>query len=155
MEKKKVQPIYVDNVAEAIINALAIPAARGKTYELGGPKVYTMKELAEWLQHVLRYEKRMITLPKQFEEDVVRVLSLHRNPRITLEEYRDNVDKVVSENALKLSDLLVPHASSIEREGFPGILHFRKAIRFDELLPEDKDQLEKEEKLFLGTKNPY
>jgi len=43
----------------------------------------------------------------------------------------------------------------MERDGFAGILHFRKPVKFDELLPEDKAELEKEEKLFLGEKNPY
>jgi len=76
-------------------------------------------------------------------------------PRITMEEYKDVADKVVSESAKKISDLLVLNASPMEREGFPGILHFRKANKFDDLLPEDKAQLEKEEKMFLGKKTPY
>jgi len=152
---KKVQPIYVDNVAEAIINSLTLPNTRGSIYELGGPKVYTMREVAEWLKEILRYDKRIVQLPKQLEEDMVKILSMHRIPRITTEEYKDVSDRVVSEGAKKLSDLLVLKPSPMEREGFPGILHFRRPVKFDELLPEDKAELEREEKLFLGEKNPY
>jgi len=154
--EKKIQPVWVDNVAEAIINSLSLDTTRGNTYELGGPKVYNMREVALWLQKILNYEKRIITLPKVLEQDLVKVLSYHRIPRITVEEYKDTADRLVSDHAKKISDLLIPHASSMERDGFAGILHFRKPVKFDELLPEDKAELEKEEKLFLGEKkNPY
>jgi NADH dehydrogenase len=41
----KLQPVFVDDVAEAIANALSNPAHAGKTYELCGPEVMTMLEL--------------------------------------------------------------------------------------------------------------
>jgi NADH dehydrogenase len=42
----KLQPVFVDDVAEAIANALADPVTHGgKTYELAGPEVITMLEL--------------------------------------------------------------------------------------------------------------
>lgn len=43
----KFQPVYVDDVADAICGALETPAAAGRTYEIGGPRVYTFKELLE------------------------------------------------------------------------------------------------------------
>ncbi|MCT2400352.1 complex I NDUFA9 subunit family protein [Novosphingobium mangrovi (ex Huang et al. 2023)] len=44
----KLQPVFVDDVAEAIANALADPAAHGgKIYDLAGPEVVTMLELNE------------------------------------------------------------------------------------------------------------
>ncbi len=39
------QPVYVDDVADAVCAALERPDARGRTYELGGPKIYTFKTL--------------------------------------------------------------------------------------------------------------
>ncbi|MDP3908500.1 complex I NDUFA9 subunit family protein [Novosphingobium sp.] len=42
----KLQPLFVDDAAEAVGNALANPAAHGgKTYEIGGPEAVTMLEL--------------------------------------------------------------------------------------------------------------
>ena len=41
----KYQPIYVDDVADAICEAVASTSHAGKTYELGGPKTYSFKEL--------------------------------------------------------------------------------------------------------------
>ena len=41
------QPVYVGDVARALHFALEEPEARGKTYELCGPRPYTMKQLVE------------------------------------------------------------------------------------------------------------
>jgi NADH dehydrogenase len=45
--KTKFQPVYVDDVADAICEALVRPEAAGKIYEIGGPRVYTFRELME------------------------------------------------------------------------------------------------------------
>src|SRR3989304_9491394 len=39
------QPVYVGDVADAVAKLLEDPATRGRTYELGGPRVYSFKEL--------------------------------------------------------------------------------------------------------------
>ena len=41
------QPVYVGDVATAICNALENPATVGKTYELAGPEVFTLRQLVE------------------------------------------------------------------------------------------------------------
>ena len=43
----KFQPVYVGDVAQAAINAVASDETRGKTFELGGPTVYSFKQLLE------------------------------------------------------------------------------------------------------------
>ncbi len=43
------QPVYVDDVACAIETCLSKPETKGHTYELGGPQVYTMKQLIEYI----------------------------------------------------------------------------------------------------------
>jgi NADH dehydrogenase len=53
----KFQPVYVGDVARAIVAALDDPNARGRTYELGGPRVYSFKQ-------VLRYVCREIDRPR-------------------------------------------------------------------------------------------
>ncbi len=45
--KTKFQPVYVDDVADAICEAMTRPEAAGKIYEIGGPRVYTFRELME------------------------------------------------------------------------------------------------------------
>lgn len=41
------QPVFVGDVAAVIANAVTSPAAVGVTYELGGPTIYTMREILE------------------------------------------------------------------------------------------------------------
>jgi NADH dehydrogenase len=43
------QPVYVGDLAEAIAQAAASDAHAGKTFELGGPAVYSFRELLEFI----------------------------------------------------------------------------------------------------------
>jgi uncharacterized protein YbjT (DUF2867 family) len=43
----KFQPVWVEDVARAIVTSLDMAAAKGQTYPLVGPKVYTLRELVE------------------------------------------------------------------------------------------------------------
>ena len=43
------QPVYVGDVGKALARLVAAPEAAGKTYELGGPAVFTFRELMEMM----------------------------------------------------------------------------------------------------------
>ncbi|MCK6456493.1 MAG: complex I NDUFA9 subunit family protein [Phycisphaerae bacterium] len=45
--EQRIQPVDVRDVATCFVAALRLPATVGKTYELGGPKAYTWKQLYE------------------------------------------------------------------------------------------------------------
>lgn len=45
----KFQPIFVEDVARAFVSALENPATYGEAYDLCGPRVYTLKELLEYV----------------------------------------------------------------------------------------------------------
>src|ERR1044071_6104 len=57
------QPVYVGDVAEAAMRCLADPATAGRTYELGGPRVYSMRALMELLLAEIRHKRLLINLP--------------------------------------------------------------------------------------------
>lgn len=61
--KTKFQPVYVEDVASAVCNALETPAADGRTYELGGPGVYSFKELLEMLLNVIGRKRFLAPVP--------------------------------------------------------------------------------------------
>ena len=61
--KTKFQPIYVDDVADAICEALVRPAARGRIYELGGPRVYSFKELLQLMLEETGRKRILAPLP--------------------------------------------------------------------------------------------
>lgn len=60
----RLQPVYVGDVADAIMKALADGSNRGKTFELGGPRVYTMREIMELVLQVV--ERKRLVLPMPF-----------------------------------------------------------------------------------------
>jgi uncharacterized protein YbjT (DUF2867 family) len=56
------QPVYVGDVARALHYALEDPEARGKSYELCGPRVYTTKQLVEFVCAVTRRPRLVMGL---------------------------------------------------------------------------------------------
>ena len=60
----RLQPLFVDDAAEAIANALADPARHGgKTYELAGPEVLTMAELHRRIAEAQCRERTFLAVP--------------------------------------------------------------------------------------------
>lgn len=57
------QPVYVGDVAQALATALQSELAGGKTYELAGPKVYTLRELVHLAGVYGGHPRRIIGLP--------------------------------------------------------------------------------------------
>jgi NADH dehydrogenase len=60
----RLQPVHVEDVAEAVCAALHSPAAAGLTYEMGGPASYTLREIVEMI--LARNRRRRILLPIPF-----------------------------------------------------------------------------------------
>jgi uncharacterized protein YbjT (DUF2867 family) len=56
------QPVYVGDVARALHYALEEPEAHGQSYELCGPRVYTTKQLVEFVCAVTRRPRLVIGL---------------------------------------------------------------------------------------------
>jgi NADH dehydrogenase len=108
------QPIYVGDLAEAIVSALGAPAARGQTYELGGPSVYSFKELMELLLSATDRRCLLVPVPFFVADLQAAILELLPVPPLTRDQVRLlRHDNVVSERALTLSDLGV-EATAIE-----------------------------------------
>ena len=59
----KVQPVFVGDVAEAIVTLIDAGQATGKTYELGGPEVADMKEITKFTLETVLRKRIMLPLP--------------------------------------------------------------------------------------------
>jgi uncharacterized protein YbjT (DUF2867 family) len=106
------QPVYVGDVADAVLKCLEDPATAGRTYELGGPKIYTLRELFEWLLREIRRRRWLVDVPFAVAELQARLMAILPNPPLTPDQVellkRDNV---VSPGALTLSSLgIAPNA---------------------------------------------
>jgi uncharacterized protein YbjT (DUF2867 family) len=60
--KAKFQPIWVEDVAQCFVNALENTASYGKSYDLGGPTIYTLRELIEQVMDILGKQRPIIGL---------------------------------------------------------------------------------------------
>jgi NADH dehydrogenase len=106
------QPVYVGDVADAVVRALDDPAAAGRTYELGGPKIYTFRALMELMLAEIKRRRLFIDLPFALATLQARLMAILPNPPLTPDQVemlkRDNV---VSSGALTLATLgLEPNA---------------------------------------------
>lgn len=96
----KVQPVYVADVAAAAVKALTDPACRGKTYELGGPKVYTYAELMRLVLDVTGRRRLLVPVPFFVAEIKAALLSLTPAPFITRDQVElMKIDTVVGAKA--------------------------------------------------------
>lgn len=57
------QPVWVEDVVSAFIAALDAPDASGQTYELGGPEVYTLRQLVAYAGQVSGHPRPVVGLP--------------------------------------------------------------------------------------------
>jgi NADH dehydrogenase len=57
------QPVYVLDVAAAIVAALGDPAAAGRTFELGGPDVMTFRAILKMINTETRQDRPLIEVP--------------------------------------------------------------------------------------------
>jgi len=58
----KFQPIWVEDVAQAFVQSLCNVDTYGKAYDLGGPRVYSMRELVEFIMFVLGKKRKIVGL---------------------------------------------------------------------------------------------
>jgi len=61
--KQRVQPIWIDDVAEHFARALDTPAAANKTFEIGGPDIVTWDELYRTIAKVLGKRRALAHIP--------------------------------------------------------------------------------------------
>jgi NADH dehydrogenase len=57
------QPVFVGDVADAVLSALGRDDARGRTYELGGPRVWTFREILAWILKETKRRRPLVEVP--------------------------------------------------------------------------------------------
>jgi len=68
------QPVYVGDVAAAIMAALTLPPEAPRLYELGGPEVLTFRQILDYILKITRHQRRLLTLPMGLARLQARVL---------------------------------------------------------------------------------
>ena len=100
------QPVYVSDVAKAVEHCLSRNDVLGQTYELGGPDVYTFREIMEYILHTIDKSRLLMPLPSAVASVMGFGFEFFPRPPITRDQVRLlKYDNVVSANAKTLSDL--------------------------------------------------
>jgi NADH dehydrogenase len=100
----KFQPVYVEDVAEAVARSVDGTIRAGKIYELGGPEVMTFRECLETMLRVTNRSNKLVSLPFGIASLIGSIASLvpFVKPPITSDQVQLlKVDNVVSEAAAR------------------------------------------------------
>ena len=108
------QPVYVGDVARAV-NKIWINTNKyeGKIIHLGGPTVYTFREILQLILTELSFKRYLAPIPISLSKILGFFLGLLPNPALTLDQVRLlEKDNVVGKNVLSFSDLAIKPKSA-------------------------------------------
>jgi len=109
----KFQPVYAGDVADAIMGALSADDSKGRTFELGGPRVYSFKEIMELMLATIGRRRLLVPWPFAIANIQAWFLELAPVPLLTRDQLRLlQRDNVVSAGALTLADLGIEAAAA-------------------------------------------
>ncbi|MFC5357511.1 complex I NDUFA9 subunit family protein [Azospirillum himalayense] len=114
----KFQPVYVGDLADAIAAAATLDSATGRTFELGGPRVYSVKELMQLMLREIRRKRFLVPVPWNVAETLGGLLE-KVPPIVAPPLTRDQVemlrtDNVAAPGAPGFKELGITNLSSCE-----------------------------------------
>jgi uncharacterized protein YbjT (DUF2867 family) len=91
----KFQPVWVEDVSRAFVNSLDNEATVGRSYELCGPKVYTLRELVKFAAEAAGHRRPVIALPDGIARLQARLMEFAPGEPLLS---RDNLDSMKRDN---------------------------------------------------------
>lgn len=102
------QPVYVNDVASAIIKCLSLDTASGQTYELGGPEVLSFNDLMTTLLTEIKRKNKIIELPRWMTTLLCFISQVLPTPLLTFDQRRMlQKNNIVSQKTLTLQNLSI------------------------------------------------
>ncbi|MBU1187902.1 MAG: complex I NDUFA9 subunit family protein [Gammaproteobacteria bacterium] len=90
------QPVWVVDVAQAFVAAVERPETIGQSYELGGPEIFTLRQIVELVRDLLGVKRLIIGLPKPLSWLQGQVLDFAPSKPFSSDNYKSlQVDSVV------------------------------------------------------------
>ena len=104
----RLQPVFVEDVAKATTNILSDPGTIGQTYELAGPRVYTLRELVNMTLQLMGKRRLLVAVPFAVAEIQARLFEFLPNPPLTTGQVDLlKVDNVASKTLPGFQDLKI------------------------------------------------
>jgi NADH dehydrogenase len=127
------QPVFAGDVADAVVRSIQDPAVRGKTFELGGPNVYSFKELMQIILRETCRKRFLVPVPFFLASIKAVFLQFLPNPLLTPDQVTllrsDNI--VTGENTLATLGIA---PTSVEAEVPAYLWRFRPKGQYDEMV---------------------
>ncbi len=96
------QPVFVDDVAQAVVKAVKGETKPGMIYELGGPQIKTFKELMEFVLSTIERRRFLVPIPFAVAKLQAMFLQCLPKPPLTPDQVELlKTDNVVSEEAAR------------------------------------------------------
>ncbi len=128
----KFQPILVNDVADAIVQAIEIKGNEGRIYEIGGPKVISFGDMVKSILETIKKKRFVVPMPMpiaKFQSSITDLLPFP--PILTKDqcEILSEADNVVSNNCQTIKDLNIK-PKSVEEEMKKWLWRFREGGQF-------------------------
>jgi NADH dehydrogenase len=128
----RMQPVAVQDLAEAMCNALDLPATFGKSYEICGPTIYTLRELVQFAARAAGHPRPVIGLPGFAASIMAMVFEILPGPTLLS---RDNlrslsVDSIASTQPYRPAPELGLRLSPVEPEATLYLAGLHPRTRF-------------------------
>lgn len=106
------QPVYVGDVARAMVAALHRPDSTGKIYELGGPEIVSFRTIYEQLFTYTGRRRILLPIPFAVAKIEAFFMELLPKPLLTRDQVESlKTDNIVAPEALTLKDLDIDSTS--------------------------------------------
>ena len=114
----KFQPILVNDVVDAIVQAIEIKGNEGKIYEIGGPKVISFGNMVKSILKTINKKRFVVPMPMPIAKIQSAIIDLLPLPPILTKDQcqiLSEADNIVSNSHLTLKDLEI-EPSDVEEE---------------------------------------
>ena len=124
------QPIYVGDIAKSIMAVLEKEEINNNIFELGGPQIFTFKELMKILLNEINKKRFLVPIPFLFAKFQAKILQLLPKPLLTTDQVEMlKYDNIVTNKYPTLKDLKI-NPKTIESVLPDYIWRFRKGGQF-------------------------
>jgi len=125
------QPVFVDDVVDAMLRCLRGGASSRQTYQLGGPQIYTLREVVQLVAKVTGRRRWIAGLPTVLGRLEAAVFDLVPGRPFSSDNYRSlKVDSVCTEDGFERLKLK-PHSMAASARQYVGALEDNARLSID------------------------
>jgi hypothetical protein len=129
--RARLQPVYAGDVARVMADALEDPMTWGKTYEMAGPKSYTLKELVVWTAKCKGWKRLVIGLPGPVSAMMAAVMNMVPGKPFSWDNYQSlKTDNTSDKNDFAYFGVLPLSIDLVVPDYLNGSLHQRRLSAF-------------------------